>query len=419
MSKFYITFLFLFSFVLMAHGQWYFETSISDSKFAQYSNKPTTNGGTTTPTQLNSYSGFRDLSYGLGYLFPFTSLEKRVDKEYKTPLFRLGLGIAFDQMNLKTNATIREVNYPVNYDFAQFMGRLGLHLTPVVLHKKEVGFDGARIPLMELDVHGGIGYNFYSSALQHFNNKQHDLKSSSEFDSSYPSYYFGAGLHIPLNRYTRLYGRYSIDNAFGIKENPDALTREDFSMYKRKISIGLLVDFGLGNKLKSIRDQKIRDLENKQVPMYDDTALLERIADLEKRLKEHGHEHDHAQPQPIIEVVNDVNLPYEYVLFPIRSSYFDVRTNDRALHKLATFMEQNPQFDLKLVGFADSKTGNKDFNLTLSKNRAKRVYDYLIRIGVPEHRMSHEGGGETLRFSAHEWEKNRRTEIFIINNLEQ
>ena len=46
--------------VLPTQAQWYFEASIVDSKFTQFENK---GGGT---TDLESISGFRDLSYSFG-----------------------------------------------------------------------------------------------------------------------------------------------------------------------------------------------------------------------------------------------------------------------------------------------------------------------------------------------------------------
>jgi hypothetical protein len=35
-------------------------------------------------------------------------------QDYKPPLMRLGVGIGFEQMNLKTNAIIRNFAYPTN-----------------------------------------------------------------------------------------------------------------------------------------------------------------------------------------------------------------------------------------------------------------------------------------------------------------
>ena len=55
----------------LAQAQWYFETGVNDSKFAQYVNL------TGTKTTLHSYNGLRDFSHAVGYIFPFKKLDER------------------------------------------------------------------------------------------------------------------------------------------------------------------------------------------------------------------------------------------------------------------------------------------------------------------------------------------------------
>ncbi len=56
-------------------------------------------------------------------------------------------------------------------------------------------------------------------------------------------------------------------------------------------------------------------------------------------------------------------------------------------------MHDHPLQKYDLVGFTDS-VGPDDVNLELSKNRAKRLHDYLISRGIDPDRLSFEGRGE-------------------------
>ena len=49
---------------------------------------------------------------------------------------------------------------------------------------------------------------------------------------------------------------------------------------------------------------------------------------------------------------------------------------------------------IELQGHTDAQ-GDDDHNLELSKNRAKAVYDYLVKQGVDAKQMTHKGYGET------------------------
>jgi len=59
-----------------------------------------------------------------------------------------------------------------------------------------------------------------------------------------------------------------------------------------------------------------------------------------------------------------------------------------------------------------------EFNLQLSENRAKTVYEYLIMKGITSYRLSYKGYGLSKPIASNETEegraKNRRTEFVII-----
>ena len=56
-------------------------------------------------------------------------------------------------------------------------------------------------------------------------------------------------------------------------------------------------------------------------------------------------------------------------------------------------MMDNPTVTADLIGYAD-ETGSETRNMELSQNRAKRVYDVLIAVGISPSRLSYYGGGE-------------------------
>lgn len=106
------------------------------------------------------------------------------------------------------------------------------------------------------------------------------------------------------------------------------------------------------------------------------------------------------------------------ILFATNSSTVSAASKT-ALRNFAVNLEQNPDTDLKIIGHTDN-TGAVDYNQTLSENRAKSVYTYLMEQGVSSKRMVYEGKGihepvasnNTVEGRA----KNRRVEIMILAN---
>lgn len=63
------------------------------------------------------------------------------------------------------------------------------------------------------------------------------------------------------------------------------------------------------------------------------------------------------------------------------------------MNKLVNFMYDNPDFLLRITGHTDS-SGNEEFNLRLSKERAKNIRDYIVLFGdVEPHRVEADGFG--------------------------
>jgi outer membrane protein OmpA-like peptidoglycan-associated protein/tetratricopeptide (TPR) repeat protein len=97
------------------------------------------------------------------------------------------------------------------------------------------------------------------------------------------------------------------------------------------------------------------------------------------------------------------------------------------LNKLVEFLLANPTIHIELGGHTDTR-GDAVENMTLSTNRAKAVYDYIVNRGITVERLTYKGYGETVNINtddmisklATEKEKeaahqeNRRTEYKII-----
>ena len=97
------------------------------------------------------------------------------------------------------------------------------------------------------------------------------------------------------------------------------------------------------------------------------------------------------------------------------------------LNKLFDFLEDNPSLRIEIGGHTDTR-GDATANLTLSQDRAKSVYEYLIEKGIEAERLAYKGYGQTqpvysdevIANMASEQEKerahqeNRRTEYKIL-----
>lgn len=90
-----------------------------------------------------------------------------------------------------------------------------------------------------------------------------------------------------------------------------------------------------------------------------------------------------------------------------------------ALDRLANIFKEYPNSDILIEGHTDS-TGADSYNLTLSKNRAQSVTDYLRNKGVSSGRMDTKWYGESQpkydNSTVEGRAKNRRVELAIVAN---
>ncbi|WKS94676.1 OmpA family protein [Riemerella columbina] len=91
------------------------------------------------------------------------------------------------------------------------------------------------------------------------------------------------------------------------------------------------------------------------------------------------------------------------------------------LDKLAKVFVENPDTNISIYGYTDSK-GSDDYNLKLSDRRANAVVAYLASKGIAKSRMKAKGMGEAEPIASNDTDagraQNRRVEFAITANEE-
>ena len=87
------------------------------------------------------------------------------------------------------------------------------------------------------------------------------------------------------------------------------------------------------------------------------------------------------------------------------------------LNNLLVLLNSNKHMRIEIAGHTDN-VGSKEHNLSLSENRAKAVYKYLVNNGVDAQRLTYKGYGFEQPISTNDTEEgralNRRTEFTIV-----
>lgn len=120
---------------------------------------------------------------------------------------------------------------------------------------------------------------------------------------------------------------------------------------------------------------------------------------------------------PLQPIESGIDFTLKNVFF--ETNKYDLKPESMSeLDKLVTFLNYNKTVTGELGGHTDN-VGDDKSNLTLSENRAKSVYSYLISKGISSERLSFNGYGETQFITTNDSEggraKNRRTVFKIIS----
>ena len=98
-------------------------------------------------------------------------------------------------------------------------------------------------------------------------------------------------------------------------------------------------------------------------------------------------------------------------------SYMLLDSSFVELNILLSYLKNNPSVKIHIEGHTDN-VGGREYNLSLSENRAKEVFYYLIDRGIPTERLSFKGYGDSNPIESNDTElgrsKNRRTSFIIV-----
>lgn len=118
----------------------------------------------------------------------------------------------------------------------------------------------------------------------------------------------------------------------------------------------------------------------------------------------------------IKEVKSGISVTLNNIFFALEESKLTEESYVE-LDKLAALMEVNPDIDIEISGHSDN-TGSDEFNMKLSKERAKAVAEYLRSKKIKKKRISWNGYGNTAPLTSNDSEEgrsqNRRVEFKII-----
>ena len=127
----------------------------------------------------------------------------------------------------------------------------------------------------------------------------------------------------------------------------------------------------------------------------------------------------YEQPRKMDLVVKKVEVGEQYRLNDILFATNSFEINDTikvVLDNFAGFLREYPKLKVAINGHTDN-VGNPASNLTLSDNRARSVFQYLISKSIEASRLSYKGYGESMPVASNSTEegrmKNRRT-VFVV-----
>ena len=167
--------------------------------------------------------------------------------------------------------------------------------------------------------------------------------------------------------------------------------------YKRLAQAMLGLNFNLGRKefevLEPMDYALLNDL-NSEI-----NNLRARNAELEKRPERCPE----CPPPPVIPESRENS--FNVVYFRLNSARIDAH-QEINIHNTAEYANKH-NLPIKLVGYADRKTGNPDYNKGLSERRARAVAKQLTeKYGVPSNRISIDWRGDEIQpYGVNEWNR--------------
>ncbi len=132
---------------------------------------------------------------------------------------------------------------------------------------------------------------------------------------------------------------------------------------------------------------------------------------------------DTSEVKPVTKIDFDVKKVETGSSYRINNINFETNSyqmdgnSKLVLDEFAIYLLENHSIKIAIHGHTDD-IGNDAANMTLSQNRAREVYNYLVETGIEKERLSYKGFGETKflmeNISEFARAKNRRTEFEIV-----
>ncbi|WP_417590153.1 OmpA family protein [Owenweeksia hongkongensis] len=122
---------------------------------------------------------------------------------------------------------------------------------------------------------------------------------------------------------------------------------------------------------------------------------------------------------PLVVATLEIGKEYKLNDINFESNSYDLDiAAESVIDEFILFLKDNPELKADIQGHTDN-VGNPSANQTLSHNRSKTVYDYVLNHGIDASRVSFHGYGETRPIAPNNTEegraKNRRT-VFVITS---
>lgn len=134
--------------------------------------------------------------------------------------------------------------------------------------------------------------------------------------------------------------------------------------------------------------------------------------------KSFSYEHPLSKDIPLQPLSIGSSVVLKNIFFKTNSSQLETES-DIELKKLIVFLNQNPSIHINIQGHTDN-IGTAEYNLKLSTERAKAVYDFLIAHKISPDRLKFKGYGFSKAKASNDSEEgralNRRTE-FVVTKI--
>ncbi|MFD1553083.1 hypothetical protein DNU06_12195 [Putridiphycobacter roseus] len=133
----------------------------------------------------------------------------------------------------------------------------------------------------------------------------------------------------------------------------------------------------------------------------------------------------HIEIEHLIVVPEAIPVGYQVVLYnvkfgPGKTSFSNIATN-KDMKNLLMALDADPNLKIEIGGYTDN-SGNAANNVALSTQRAKFVYDYLIKNGYSTERITYKGYGPINPIYSNRYkstrEGNRRIEVKILSKTQ-